>query len=32
MSPFPPSDESFARLHGAGWSVGDVGMLAAVAA
>jgi hypothetical protein len=29
MSPFPPSDDSFARLHRAGWSVGDVCILTA---
>jgi len=26
---YPPSDESFARLKHAGWSVGDVRLLAA---
>src|SRR5262245_65229773 len=29
MASFPTADESFARLHRAGWSVGDVRILAA---
>ena len=29
MATFPTADESFARLHRAGWSVGDVRILTA---
>jgi hypothetical protein len=29
MNAFPPSDESFAGLHAAGWSVGEVRLLTA---
>jgi hypothetical protein len=29
MHPFPTSDESFARLHRAGWSVGDTSVITA---
>jgi hypothetical protein len=28
MATFPHPDDSFARLHAAGWSIGDVGTVA----